>query len=301
MTSSPESAVTSPYLLSPEFLRKLEQAAVASRHVLVGRSRGERRSARKGTSVEFADFRSYVPGDDLRYLDWNAFARLRRLFVKLFVEEEDLHVYVLLDASRSMGFGTPSKFGWGVAMAAALGYMALCGGDRVGLLVHSRGEGVSSRIFRGRGSAREMFDWLAALAPDGRTDLPAAADWLVRTVPAPGLTFVISDLLSPDFEPALARLAVGRGEGCVLQVLAPEEFAPTVVGDIRLIDAETGEEQEVTMGTSVLRSYMQRRDEFLEAARAAAFRYGFAYLFATTDVAVEDAVLRHLRRVGVVK
>ncbi len=184
------------YLLSPEFLRKLEQAAIVSREIMIGRTRGERRSARKGSSTEFADFRSYSPGDDLRYLDWNAFARLERLFLKLFIEEEDLHVYVLLDSSRSMDFGSPNKFEWSVQAAAALGYMGLCSGDRVQLFSHAEGRGEQSRQFRGQGCAPEMFEWLAQLEPGGGTGLSAAVRWLLSVAPAPGIVFVISDLLS---------------------------------------------------------------------------------------------------------
>src|SRR5512142_931969 len=160
---------TTPYLLSPQFLRKLEQAAIASRQIFAGRTKGERRSARRGTSVEFADFRSYVPGDDLRYLDWNAYARLQRLFLKLFIEEEDLHVYLLLDTSRSMDFGEPSKFLWGAQAAAALSYVALCAGDRVQLFGHAEGRGESSRMYRGRGAGPDLFGWIQDLAPEGGT------------------------------------------------------------------------------------------------------------------------------------
>ena len=299
--TAPEPAAGRRYLLSPQFLRKLEQAAIASRHVLAGRTKGERRSARRGTSVEFADFRAYTPGDDLRYLDWNAFARLQRLFLKLFMEEEDLHVYLLLDASRSMAFGSPTKFSWAVQAAAALGYMALCGGDRVQVFAHARGQGSSSRLFRGRGAAPEMFDWLSAAEPAGETDLASATRWLQRTAPAPGLTFFLSDLLQPEWEPALARLAVGKGEACVLQVLSREEHEPTLRGDLKLLDAESDDSREITMGASVLRRYERERDDFLEAVRKACFRYGFSHLFVVSDQPVEDVILRSLRRLEVVK
>jgi uncharacterized protein (DUF58 family) len=148
MTQAAGPAHDTEHLLSPGFLRKLEQAAIASKHIMIGRTKGERRSARRGSSVEFADFRAYNPGDDIRYLDWNAFARLQRLFLKLFIEEEDLHVYLLLDASRSMDFGSPSKFRWALQAAAALAYIALCGGDRVQVFTHSGGDGDVSRLYR---------------------------------------------------------------------------------------------------------------------------------------------------------
>ncbi len=298
MTNTPS---TTPYLLPPQFLRKLEQATLASRQILAGRTKGDRRSARRGTSVEFADFRSYVPGDDLRYLDWNAYARLQRLFLKMFLEEEDLHVYVLLDTSRSMNFGEPTKFHWGRQAAAALSYLALCSGDRVQLLGHAQGRGETSRLFRGRGMASDLFTWLHQREPDGNTALAQAVRGLQALAPAPGLTFLISDLLTPEWEPSLARLAAGRGECCVLHLLTPEEYEPTAQGDLKLVDSENGETREITAGPRVLRQYREERDAFLQAVRATCHRYGFSYLFARTDESVEDVILKSLRRMQVVR
>jgi uncharacterized protein (DUF58 family) len=301
MSRPAASRSTRSYLLSPQFLRRLEQAAIASRRIMVGRTKGERRSARKGTSVEFADFRSYTPGDDLRYLDWNAYARLQRLFLKLFMEEEDLHVYLLLDTSRSMDFGSPTKFAWSVQAAAALAYIALCSGDRVVLFAHAEGEGRNSRIYRGQGCAPELFEWLARLRPEGGTVLSGASKWLLNTAPAPGITFVVSDLLSPDWEAAISRLGAAGGDCCALQVFSREEFQPTAQGDLRLVDSETGQAREVTMGASVLRRYLRERDEFLTAVRKTCHRYGFSHLFVVTDESVEDVILKSLRRLQVVR
>ncbi len=289
------------YLLPPDLLRKLERVAIASRHIMIGRTRGERRSARRGTSVEFADYRAYVPGDDLRYLDWNAYARLQRLFLKLYHEEEDLHIYVLLDGSASMDFGRPTKFEWAQRTAAALAYIGLSGGDRVQVFGHTRGQAERSRQFRGRGAALEMFDWLSGLEAGGATDVAASAKLLLQTRPAPGLTFVISDLLTPEWEAVVSRLAAGKGECCVLQVFAREEIDPPLRGDLRLVDAETGDERELTMGVRSHRQYVEARDAFLAAVRAACSRYGFRYLFSASDQALEDVVLRSLRRLGVVR
>lgn len=289
------------YLLAPDFLRRLEQATVASRRILLGRTRGERRSARRGSSVEFADYRSYAAGDDLRYLDWKAYARLQRLFLKLFLEEEDLHVYLLVDASASMGFGSPSKHRWALQMAAALGYTVLCSGDRTQLYAYGGGELRQSRMLRGRGCAPELLEWVAGLACGGRLDLPHATEQVLRLLPAPGVVFLLSDLLSPDWESALRRLASARVEVCLLQVLAPAELEPALQGDLRLLDAETAEAVEITMGEAVLRRYRAERDSFLEQVRATCHRYGFSYLLSASDQLVEDVVLRSLRRLGVVQ
>jgi len=301
MSQSAQSEARGGNLLSPQFLRKLEQAAIASKHIHIGRTKGERRSARRGSSVEFADFRGYNPGDDLRYLDWNAFARLERLFLKLFIEEVDLHVYFLLDASRSMDFGSPSKHHWAQQAAAALSYIALCGGDRVQAFARSGEDGQVSRLFRGRGCAPEVFDWLAAQRAAGATGLVQAVRWFRAIAPAPGLTFLLSDLLTTEWEEALSQLAVGKGEVCVLQLLSPEEFSPTARGDLRLIDSETEEDREVTMGVSLLRRYAEERDRFLGGVRATCNRYGFSYLFSLTDQTVEDAILKSLRRLQVIR
>ena len=289
------------YLLAPEFLRRLEQATLASRHILAGRTKGERRSAQRGASQEFADYRGYAPGDDLRYLDWRAYARLQRLFLKLFMEEEDLHVYFLLDTSASMGFGTPEKLPWAVRAAAALGYMALCTGDRVQVYASAGEAGERSRLFRGKGAAPELFSWLAGRESRGETSLPATVREMMLTSSAPGLTFLISDLLTPDWESTLQRLATLRGEACVLQVLSPDEYSPDRPGDLLLVDSETGATREVTMGAGVLRRYAEERDAFLKRVRESCYRYDFSYLLCTTDQPVEDITLRSLRRLQVVR
>lgn len=299
-TPTDESPTSAP-LLEPALLRKLERASVISRRVLRGRSQGERRSPRRGTSVEFADFRSYSHGDDLRYVDWNAFARLDRLFIKLFVEEEDLYVYLLVDGSRSMDFGSPNKLRWAKQCAAALGYLALSTHDRTQLHAHAAGQAQWSRPFRGRGTAPEAFEWLQQLQPGGGTCLRDAVESFLLRAPMPGVVFLISDLFSDDWEAALGRLAAGRMDACVLQVMAPEEYQPNLRGDLRLVDSETGEAREITVSQSALRRYEAERDAFLDQVRRTCFRYGFAHLPALSSDPVEDVVLRELRRLQVVR
>jgi len=291
----------SPNYLDPQVLARLEGLQVRARRIVEGYVTGVHRSPYRGFSIEFAEHREYAPGDDLRYLDWNAFARLQRLFLKLFIEEEDLHVYLVLDGSRSMDFGSPSKFTWATQAAAALSYIALCGGDRVQAYFCAGEDQEVSRLFRGRGGAPELFQWLANRSPGGEMKITAAVRALQAMAPAPGLTFLISDLLTPEWEEALARLAASKGEACVLQVFTREEFAPPARGDLRLIDSETAEDREITMGSSVLRRYTEERDRFLGAVRAACNRYGFSYLFAVSEEPVEDVILKSLRRLQVIK
>jgi hypothetical protein len=156
-------------------------------------------------------------------------------------------------------------------------------------------------MVRGRGAAPELFGWLGSTEAAGGTSLGQAVRWLQTGMPAPGITFVLSDLLSAGWEGALARLAAGKGEVCLLQIFSPEEFKPTIRGDLRLIDSEDQQAREITMGASVERRYLQERDDFLAAVHNTCSRYGFSRLFATTDQPVEDVILKSLRRLGVLR
>src|SRR5438552_2345138 len=161
-------------LLDPQFLARLEQLELVSRKIFLGRMKGERRSKRKGQSVEFADYRNYVIGDDLRFLDWNLFARLDRLFIRLFMEEEDLHFYVLIDNSMSMDFGTPSKLHYAKQVAAALGFIGLVNMDRVVVEAFNNRLTQSMPALRGRRSLWRMMDFLHKIEPAGPSDMKQA-------------------------------------------------------------------------------------------------------------------------------
>src|SRR5437868_11296308 len=165
---------TNPPLLEPQFLARLEQLELVSRKTVPGRMKGERRSKRKGQSVEFADYRNYVIGDDLRFLDWNLFARLDRLFIRLFMEEEDLHFYILLDNSLSMDFGSPSKLRYAKQVAAALGFVGLMNMDRVVIEAFNNRLTQSMPALRGRRSLWRMIDFLQKVQPAGPSDLRRA-------------------------------------------------------------------------------------------------------------------------------
>jgi uncharacterized protein (DUF58 family) len=213
-------------------------------------------------------------------------------------------VYLLLDTSASMSFGSPTKLDWSVHAAAALAYMALCSQDRVQLFAHP-GDPSHTRVLRGRGAATEAFEWLSRLHPNEEpgqgTQLARAADAMLRTVSRPGLVFLLSDLLCEDWQPALRHLAAAKGDVCVLQVLSPDEFEPSLRGDLKLLDVETGEGREITMGPAVTRRYREERDAFFAAIQSSCSRYGFARLLSLTDEPVEDSVLLRLRRLQVVR
>src|SRR5437588_8202963 len=162
---------STPPLLDPEFLARLEQLELVSRKIFLGRMKGERRSKRKGQSVEFADYRNYVVGDDLRFLDWNLYARLDRLFLRLFLEEEDLHVYLLIDNSLSMSFGSPTKLHYAKQVAAALGFIGLVNLDRVVVEAFNDRLVQSLPPLRGRRSMWRLMEFLQKLEPAGPSDL----------------------------------------------------------------------------------------------------------------------------------
>ncbi len=287
-------------LLSPDLLRRLERLRLVSRRTFLGRQRGERRSPRRGASVEFADFRNYVPGDDPRYLDWNACARLSRLFLKLFVEEQDLYVTVLLDTSESMAFGAPSKATCAKQAAAAISYVALSSLDRLFVYAFAPRLGASKGPLRGRGCAPGYLRWLEGLPIGGGTDFPASLRSFALRASKPGIAVVISDFLAPDYQAGLKALVQRRFDITAIHVLAPDEVAPDLAGDLRLVDCETGEAREISVTRGLLRRYQERLASFQDEFRRSCLRYGINALSLTAGDSFEDLVLRALWRRGLV-
>jgi uncharacterized protein (DUF58 family) len=306
-------------LLPPELLRRLEQLQLLAQRRAKSSMRGERRSKARGISVEFADHRNYVLGDDLRYLDWNLFGRLDRLFLKLYEEERELPVRVFLDASESMTFGEPRKFDFARQLAASLGYIALCGFDRVTVRVfpeaiRRRSESTDDeavirqsvaegalRTVRGKKSAMEFFRNLATLAPGGPADLNDALRRGAVEARQAGLALVLSDFLDPaGYEPGLNAL-VGRGfQIAAVQVLAPEELNPLTYGDLRLVDSESGGIQEVTFGKFRLKSYQQTVQNYIQRLREYCQGRGIHFFSVGSDASVEKLVLKELRSVEMI-
>jgi len=289
-------------LLSPELLARLERMELVSRKVFRGRMKGERRSRRKGQSVEFADFRNYVPGDDLRFIDWNTYARLDRLFLKMFLEEEDLHFYALLDASLSMGFGAPTKFDHAKQLAAALGFIGLVRGDRVKIETLGGDSAKRSPVFRGRRSLWRMFDHLAALAPGDAPSLAEGTKSFCLRNSGKGIVVLVSDLMDkPGYEPALRYLLAQEMDVCVVHVFSAEEMDPELAGDLRLVDCEDGDEAEITVSAPVLARYRRALAAFTASAREFCTRRGILYVLARNDLPVEQLITGYLRRRGLVR
>jgi uncharacterized protein (DUF58 family) len=295
-------SATDTSLLNPRFLGRLERLALLAKRVRPGMTKGERRSSRKGASNDFADYRDYVQGDDLRHLDWNLYGRLDEHYLKLFEEREDLTLHLLLDASKSMGFGKPEKLDYAKQLAAALGYVALSGQERVCVEAFSGSDFQRIKPCRGRGSMRRLFSFLESIQAEGGTQLDRAGRGYLARNRAKGVTMVFSDFFDEEgFEDILKRLNQSRSEVYAVHILAPEEMAPRLTGDLKLVDSETGAFAEISMSRSLMKRYNANRDGFIHEVRQFCRRRGVGYFGVTTDTPIEDVVLGWMRRGGVVR
>jgi uncharacterized protein (DUF58 family) len=289
-------------LLSPELLARLERLELVSRKVFRGRMKGERRSRRKGQSVEFADFRNYVAGDDLRFMDWNLYARLDKMFLKLFLEEEDLHFYALIDASRSMSFGEPSKLFYAKQLAAALGFIGLTRADRVKVETLGLSRRTAGPVLRGRRSLWRMLEYLQNLE-DGQdvSLLEGVKNFCLRNS-GKGILVLLTDLMEKTgYEAALRVLLAQKMDVYVIHLLSPEELNPTLHGDLRLIDSEDADVAEVTISRPLLNRYQRTLAAFIDGARDYCTRRGMTYVMANTSQPVEQLVTKYLRQRGLVR
>ncbi|MEI6393457.1 MAG: DUF58 domain-containing protein [Verrucomicrobiota bacterium] len=303
-------------LLTPELLRRLEQFQLLATRRAKSSSKGERRSRARGQSVEFADYRTYVHGDDFRYLDWNLYGRLERLFLKLYEEERELPVRIFLDASQSMTFGEPPKFHFARQVAAAIGYVALSGFDRVSVIpfpdvangletdqatrtmeMAARG---ALRSVRGKKSAIQFFRNLGSLTASGAANLNEALRRGALEARQAGVAVVLSDFLDPaGYESGLTAL-VGRGfQVDLVQILAPDEVSPTTFGDLRLIDSETGGQQEVTFGRYRMKAYQRTVQNFLQRLREFCKSRGINFFSTSSNTDLQELLLKQLRQAEV--
>jgi uncharacterized protein (DUF58 family) len=295
--------VTAPSnLLPPDLMAQLERLELVTRKVFRGRMKGERRSRRKGQSVEFADFRGYVAGDDLRMLDWNLLARLDKLIIKLFLEEEDLHFYTLIDASMSMDFGQPSKLEYAKQLAAALGFVGLVRTDRVrietlGTDLHHRGP-----ILRGRKSVWRMLDFVGSIAAGETASLAEGVKNFCTRNSGRGILVLISDLMDKNgYEAALRYLVAQQMDVYVIHVLSQEEIDPDVTGDLRLVDCEDEDVAEITVSAPLLARYKATLNAFVGGAQEFCNKRGMNYLLANNQTPVRDLIGSYLRRRGLVR
>lgn len=297
-------------LFDEKTLRQLDQLTLIANRVRVGAMKGERRSVRRGTSLEFADYRNYARGDDLRRVDWNVFARLERPFIKLFEEEEDLAVHVLIDASASMDFpregeGDPKhhKFRFAQRVSAALAYIGLASGDNVAVTaLYGAGLNVTWGAHRGRGRSLALLEYISALKPAGNLDLAGALrDYAMRN-PRAGLCLFISDLLTPSaWQDGIAALQGVGHEVAIIHILAPEEIDPPLVGDLQLVDVESGATADVTIDAAMRDLYMRRLLAWRDETAAYCRKRGIHYATVETSTSWETLIMAELRRLGVIR
>ena len=287
-------------LLDPDFLSSLERLSLLARRPVKGWSAGQRRSRRTGHSVEFADYRPYGEGDDLRYVDWNIFARTDRMVVKLFVDDEELSLHLLLDASASMDFGQPSKLAWATRLAAALGFVGLTGLERVGVGILREKVTEGRPPARGRAQVKAMMDFLGEVKGGGTTRLNAALAGYSALQRGAGVAVLISDLMDAEgYEGGLKALLERGFEVHVIHVLSPEELDPAADaawrGEWRLVDRETGEGRPLQLDEQTLRDYRVRLEQFLVRAEAFCQSHAIGYHRTSTTTPVESLVMGPLR------
>ena len=289
-------------MLSADFMARLEQLEIISRKIHASRMKGERKSKRKGESAEFADYRNYVVGDDIRHIDWNIYARLDRLFLKLFLEEEELNVSILLDVSGSMDSGEPDKALYAKRVAAAMGYIGLCNYNRVNLYAYH--EGIAARLagLRGRRCVAQMVSFLDDLEVGGKSHLAAAAKAFALRHTSKGVCMVISDLLDKaGFEAALRYLLGRHLDIYVLHVLSPQETNPDLAGDLKLVDCEDEDVAEVTISKPLMDRYKANLQAYCESVRQYCNQRGIAYFLSVTNSPFEALILNYLRLRGLLR
>jgi uncharacterized protein (DUF58 family) len=305
-------------LLDPRLIARIGQLDLTSRRIFAGKLKGERRSKKRGESVEFADHRPYVMGDDLRHVDWNIYGRLDRFFLKLFMEEEDLSLHIVLDASESMDCGEPSKFFYMQQTAMALGYIGLVNLNRVGVTVlggnlNTQGEGEAKkerieedgpvmhtiRDLRGRRRVQDLGRFICSLEPGEPTDFSEAAKRIAMARRGRGVMVVLSDFFMKEGYETGLRLLVGRGYDLfAIQLLSPQEVEPDITGDLRLRDVEDADMAEVTISAPLLKKYKQTLAAYCGELRDFCARREISNLTVRTDMPIDTLLLDYLRKRG---
>ncbi len=302
MSTVPAKSKRDEPLLSPEFMQKLEQLELLSRKIFVGRMKGERRSKRKGQSVEFADYRNYVSGDDLRFLDWNIYARLGQLLLKLYMEEEDLNISLLIDVSGSMDWGDPHKGLYAKRVAAALAYVGLVNYDRVNLYAYSSGISAQRVGIRGRRMVGQVIEFLENLPLTGTSQFAEGARHFALRHRGGGVCIVLSDFMDKGgYESGIRYLLSRNLDIYCIQVLAPDEIDPQLAGDLKLRDVEDEDLAEVTISKPLLARYKANLTAYCTELKDHCTRRGIFYLFTNTRVPFDALVMSYLRQRGLLR
>lgn len=289
-------------LFDSDFLKKLEYLSLVSRRLFRGSLLAQRRTMQTGGGIEFADHRDYTHGDDFRYLDWNVFARHGHLLLKRFQEEEDLHVYLLLDCSRSMAFGTPAKFDLARQIVAALAYIALADLDRVAVIAFAGDIIADFPLTRGKDRILTLLKFLEGLEVQGEdTDLGRVCKAFTQRPQRRGLAIVVSDLFDPQgYERGLDLLRYRNYELHAVQLHDRLEAEPSLLGELELVDIESDTGQKVTITENALKKYRKLFADFQDGLRRYSRKYGIGCTQTQADAKFDELILTMMRESGAV-
>lgn len=289
-------------LLDPTFMNRLDALDVLSRKILQGKLHGERRSKRRGQSVEFADYRPYVAGDDLRFVDWNIYGRLEQLFLKLFLEEQDLTVHIVADGSGSMSLGEPSKELFIKKLTAALAYVSLVNNNRVTISFFADELKGQLANMRGRNYLHKMAEYLLTTECEGLSDFDNSCRQLAAGRIGSGVMIVLSDFLFKDgYDSGLRRLIGNRYDLYAIQVLSAQELSPDLSGELKLVDIEDTDVAEITVSAALAKYYKRNVTAYCNELRSFCTRRGAVYVLANSADSVESLVLNYLRRIRLLR
>jgi uncharacterized protein (DUF58 family) len=289
-------------LIDPKFLKKLELLNIVSKKVKSGIYKGEHTSRVKGSSVEFSDFREYYAGDDFRYIDWNAYARMGKFFLKMFMEEKDLNIAIIIDSSFSMDFGAPTKLEFAKKVAACIAYIGLSNQDRVSLLSFSGGSAAAKYNLRGKDKVFEAFDFLSNIKASGHTAMKKPMRSAAAVLKHGGLAVYLSDFFDQEgYEGPLKELSSAGYETHCIQVLAEEECNPFLEGDLKLIDSETKESRDITESGELARVYRKALDSFTLELKKFCHARRFNYLFAKSGDDIEAIIFKYFAARGILR
>ncbi len=284
-----------------DFLKKLEYLYIVSKKIFAGRIKAERRSTRRGVSVEFADYRNYTAGDDFRYIDWNAFARLDELLLKLYEEREDLHIYFLVDASQSMTYGELPKLIYAKRVAAALAYIGLSNLDRIGITAFNTTDMNRLPTERGKGKIFTVLNFLDQIDGTGETDLESAFHNFVHMTKRRGLVVLISDLFDPKgFTAGLNMLKFQKHDLFVIHIIDEKEAAPNLLGDYHLVDVETDQLRPVTINENHIKRYQALFKKYCDDLDRYCTQREISIVRTMTKAPFEELILRIFRMGGFV-
>jgi uncharacterized protein (DUF58 family) len=286
-------------LFDERFLKTLEHLHMVARKVFAGNLRAERRTRKVGSGIEFADHRTYSRGDDFRYIDWNLYGRLDRLLLRVFEEEEDLHIYILVDVSDSMAIGTPPKLHYAMQVGAALSYVGLANLDRVSIIPFS--DRLIDRLPPSRGKNRifRVFEFLRSVELGGQTQLAECMKQFVAQNKRRGLAVIISDFYDPDgFEQGINTLRYNKFEPFVLQVYDQKEANPSLHGDLTLVDCETGDTREVTVSRALLEAYKREHEKYCGELEQFCTSRAMPFFRTHTALPFDELVLKIFRAGG---